>query len=130
MASDTVATFVAPATPPRTPKHALPLGAPCPNCSAALAGPWCQACGQSSDDFHRSLRKLVGEALEGVFEVDSRLWRTLPDLVLKPSRLTRRYLDGQRVAQIPPFRMFLIAVVIVFLAVSLGPHRKPVVDLS
>src|SRR6185437_13008709 len=120
MSSDTVATLTAsPAVQMRAPKHALPLGAPCPNCSTALAGPWCQACGQSSDDFHRSLRKLAGEALEGFFELDSRLWRTLPDLALKPARLTRRYLDGQRVAQIPPFRMFLIVVVIVFLAVSL-----------
>lgn len=120
----------APAVAARRPKHALPLGAPCPNCGTAIAGPWCQSCGQSSDDFHRSLRKLTAEALEGIFELDSRLWRTLPDLALRPARLTRRYLDGQRVAQIPPFRMFLIAVVIVFLAVSLGPHSKPVVDLG
>ena len=114
----------------RAPKHALPLGAPCPNCGTALAGPWCQACGQSSDDFHRSLRKLTAEAIEGVFELDSRLWRTLPDLVLHPARLTRRYLDGHRVAQIPPFRLFLIVVVLVFLAAGLGPPRKPIVNLG
>jgi hypothetical protein len=119
-----------PAVLARAPKHALPLGAPCPNCGTALAGPWCQACGQSSDDFHRSLRKLTAEAMEGIFELDSRLWRTLPDLALRPARLTRRYLDGHRVSQIPPFRMFLIVVVILFLAMSLGPHRKPVVELG
>ncbi len=124
-AIDSVPTVLA-----RAPKHALPLGAPCPNCGTALAGPWCQACGQSSDDFHRSLRKLAGEAIEGVFELDSRLWRTLPDLALHPARLTRRYLDGHRVAQIPPFRLFLIVVVLVFLAAGLGPPHKPVIDLG
>ena len=71
-----------------------------------------------------------GETLEGLFELDSRLWRTLPDLALRPARLTRRYLDGHRVAQIPPFRLFLIVVVLVFLAAGLGPPRKPVVDLA
>lgn len=132
MASETGAATVgnAPAVARRRPKHVLPLGAPCPNCATALAGPWCQACGQSSDDFHRSVRKLAGEAVEGVFEFDSRLWRTLPDLALRPARLTRRYLDGQRVAQIPPFRMFLVMVVIVFLAMGLAPHRTPIVDLG
>jgi hypothetical protein len=119
-----------PAVLARAPQHPLPIGAPCPNCGAALAGPWCQACGQSSDDFHRSLVKLAGETLEGLFELDSRLWRTLPDLVLDPARLTRRYLDGHRVAQIPPFRLFLIVVVLVFLAAGLGPPRKPIVDLG
>jgi hypothetical protein len=120
-----------PAVLTRAPKHVLPLGAPCPNCATALAGPWCQACGQSSDDFHRSLRKLAAEAVEGVFELDSRLWRTLPDLALHPARLTRGYLDGHRVAQIPPFRLFLIVVVLVFLAAGLGPPRRaPIVDLG
>ncbi len=109
-----------PAVLARAPQHPLPVGAPCPNCGTALAGPWCQACGQSSDDFHRSLVKLAGETLEGLFELDSRLWRTLPDLALRPARLTRRYLDGHRVAQIPPFRLFLIVVVLVFLAAGLG----------
>ena len=70
------------------------------------------------------------KTIEGVFELDSRLWRTLPDLVLHPARLTRRYLDGHRVAQIPPFRLFLIVVVLVFLAAGLGPPHKPVVDLG
>ncbi|HWF76886.1 MAG TPA: hypothetical protein VN694_06880 [Caulobacteraceae bacterium] len=66
MSSDTVATLTAsPAVQMRAPKHALPLGAPCPNCGTALAGPWRPACGQSSDDFHRSLRKLTAEAAEG-----------------------------------------------------------------
>ena len=120
----------APAARTRAAKHALPLGAACPNCGTGLAGPWCQACGQSSDDFHRSLPRLAREAVGDAFDIDGRIWRTLPDLALKPARLTRRYLDGQRVAQIPPFRLFLIVVVLVFLAVSLGPQKRPVFDLG
>ncbi|HXQ17717.1 MAG TPA: DUF3667 domain-containing protein [Caulobacteraceae bacterium] len=104
------------------PRHALPLGAPCPNCATPLAGPWCHACGQSSDDHHRSLARLTAEAIGGLIDVDSRLWRTLPDLCLRPARLTRAYLDGHRVSQIPPFRLFLVVIVLLFLAVSLEPN--------
>src|ERR1700722_10659758 len=112
------------------PTHALPLGAPCPNCATPLAGPWCHACGQSSDDHHRSLLRLTAEAIGGLIDIDSRLWRTLPDLCLRPARLTRAYLDGHRIGQIPPFRLFLIAVVLVFLAAGVEPQGKPVVQLN
>jgi hypothetical protein len=114
----------------RTPSHPLPLGAPCPNCETALAGPWCHACGQPAEDYHRSLLKLSREAIDGLFDVDGRLWRTLPNLCLRPARLTRDFLDGHRIGQIPPFRLFLIVVVLVFLAVGFEPHSKPVVQLN
>ena len=104
----------------RKPKHALPPGSPCPNCATALQGPWCHACGQSAEDFHRSLPRLAAEAVEGLFELDGRLWKTLPNLLFRPARLTRDYLDGHRAPQAPPFRLFLIVVVLVFLAAGTG----------
>jgi hypothetical protein len=110
--------------------HALPLGAPCPNCATPLAGAWCHACGQPAEDYHRSLLKLSREAIDGLFDLDGRLWRTLPDLCLKPARLTRGFLDGHRISQIPPFRLFLIVVVLVFLAAGFEPQGKPVVQLN
>jgi hypothetical protein len=111
----------------RTPAHTRPIGAPCPNCATSLMGPWCYHCGQSSEDFHRSLVKLAAEAIGGLFDFDSRFWRTVPDLCLRPARLTRAYLDGHRVVQVPPFRLFLVVVVIVFLVGSFGSHTKVIV---
>lgn len=110
----------------RKPKHALPVGTPCPNCATPLQGAWCHACGQSAEDFHRSLFRLAGEALEGLFEMDGRLWRTLPNLLFRPAKLTRDYLHGHRAPQAPPFRMFLIVVVLVFLAAGIGGAGKPI----
>jgi hypothetical protein len=104
----------------RRAKHALPLGAPCANCATPLAGPWCHACGQLGEDFHRSTFKLIGEAFEGVLHIDGRLWKTLPDLFLHPARLTRAYLDGHRAPQIPPLRLFLVVLLMVFFAAALG----------
>ncbi|MGZ8362959.1 MAG: DUF3667 domain-containing protein [Caulobacteraceae bacterium] len=91
-------------------------GAPCANCATPLQGPWCHACGQSGEDFHHSIWKLLIDGFESLFHADSRIWRTLPDLTLHPGRLTRSYLDGHRAPQVPPFRMFLIILLLVFFA--------------
>lgn len=108
----------------RKPKHTLPLGSPCPNCATPLQGPWCHRCGQAAEDFHRSLVRLAGEAVEGLFELDGRLWRTMPDLLFRPARLTREYLAGHRAPQAPPFRTFLIVVVVVFFTAGLGQAMR------
>jgi hypothetical protein len=99
--------------------HLLPPGSPCPNCGAVLAGEWCHACGQKAEDLQRSLRHLAAEALEGLTHFDSRLWRTLPRLAVDPAGLTRDFLAGRRASQLPPFRLYLIVVVIVFFSWSL-----------
>ncbi|HEY2050962.1 MAG TPA: DUF3667 domain-containing protein [Caulobacteraceae bacterium] len=105
--------------------HTAPPGSPCANCGAELFGPWCHACGQLGEDFHRSWIRLIGESVEGLVHMDGRIWRTLPDLVLRPGRLTRRYLDGHRAPQIPPLRLFLVVLLILFacgaLSASFGP---------
>jgi hypothetical protein len=60
------------------------------------------------------------EAIEGLTEVDGRVWNTLPRLALRPGKLTREYLEGHRASQIPPFRLFLIVLLIVFFAGGLN----------
>jgi hypothetical protein len=100
----------------RRPEHPLaPVGTPCANCGTPLSGPWCYACGQSAEDFHRSILRLLGEVVEGLLHMDGRLWRTLPDLLLRPGRLTCSYLEGHRAPQIPPLRLFLVVLLAIFL---------------
>jgi len=108
----------------RKPKHALPVGTPCPNCETPLEGPWCHQCGQKGEEFHRSIGHLAAEAFEGLTHFDGRFWTTVPDLILKPAKLTRGFLDGRRAPQIPPFRLFLVVVLLVFLAGGLGDNNK------
>jgi hypothetical protein len=105
---------------PRPAKHGLPVGAPCPNCGTALAGDYCYVCGQKAAEYHRSIWHLVAEAFEGLTHFDGRFWTTVPQLIARPGKLTRDYLDGHRAAQIPPFRLFLIALILVFFAGSLS----------
>lgn len=108
-------------------RHAAPLGTPCANCATPLQGPWCHACGQSGEDFHRSIVRLCGEAVEGLLHMDGRLWSTLPDLMARPGRLTRAYLEGHRAPQIPPLRLFLVVLLMIFLVGGLTGHRHKAV---
>jgi hypothetical protein len=109
--ADTIATEAK-----RAAKHSLPIGAPCPNCNTALAGAWCYNCGQRGEEYHRSIWRLAAEAIMGLFDLDGRIWQTFPRLILRPGKLTRDYLDGHRAVQVPPFRLFLIVLVLVFFA--------------
>lgn len=111
----------------RKPKHVRPAGSPCPNCGAVLLGPWRHACGQSAEELHRSVVRLVAEAFESFTHFDGRFWRTLP-LLFKPGQLTRTYIDGHRAGQIPPLRLFLVALLLVFFAGSLGSGSAGVID--
>ena len=86
----------------------------CANCEARLAGPWCHACGQHAGGTHRSVRHLAGEFVETFTHADSRLWRTLRRLAIAPAALTRDYLGGHRVSQIPPLRLLLVVLFVLF----------------
>jgi hypothetical protein len=95
--------------------HARPPGSPCFNCGAVLQGPWCHACGQLGEDYHRAAHHLLWEAFEGMFHADGRLWHTLPRLLVHPAALTRDYLAGKRASQVPPLRVFFVVLLLVFL---------------
>jgi hypothetical protein len=111
---------------PRPHKHELESGAVCANCGAVLQGPFCHLCGQDSDRHKRSIRHLLFEAMEGMFELDGRLWRTVPALFFRPGRLARDYIEGRIVRHVPPFRMFLVALVLFIFAAEYATHQSTV----
>jgi hypothetical protein len=107
------------------PNIVAPERATCANCGAVLAGHFCHDCGQSAEDFERSIGSLFAETVAHLFHADGRMVRTVPLLVANPARLTRTYLAGQRASQSPPLRLFLVVVLLFFLAGSLGEMAHP-----
>lgn len=96
-------------------QHAdIPVGTPCANCETPLQGPHCHVCGQLAEDFHKSIWKLTVEAVESLLHLDGRLFSTLPNLIRRPGKLTRDYMEGKRASQVAPFRMFLVILLIAF----------------
>ena len=96
----------------------LPDGV-CQNCETELEGPVCHNCGQVDDTYHRSAGALVRQIIDGFINLDGRVARTLPRLMVRPGRVSRDYLSGKRARFIPPFRLYIVASLLMFLVAGL-----------
>lgn len=92
----------------------------CTNCATPLTGQYCANCGQRDKGRVISLWQLLRDLVGDLFEVDSRVWRTLWPLVFNPGRLTTEYLRGRRVHYTPPLRLYLVTSLLFFLVVFFG----------
>jgi hypothetical protein len=107
----------------RRKKHAFEgVGKPCANCGTVLEGPYCHACGQNADNHKRSIGHLIWEAIEGMFHLDGRLALTLPALFFQPGKLANDYMEGRIVRHVPPFRTFLVALLLFIFAAEHAIH--------
>ena len=93
-------------------------GRDCQNCNAVLQGPFCHVCGQPELTPVRAVLALGGDAFDYLFDVDSRLMRTLRDLFFRPGRLTEAYLRGQRMSFVRPLRTYIVISALLFVVVS------------
>ena len=98
-----------PAPPPEAPPQV-----PCRNCGAPLLGGHCYACGQPVKGLVRPLGNLFGDLLDSVFNVDTRILRTIPPLFAKPGFLTNEYFAGRQVRYVTPVRLFFFLAIITF----------------
>ena len=67
--------------------------------------------------------QFVHQIIESVTHADSRLWRTMKLLWLRPGQLTLEYIEGRRVSFLPPVRLYFVFSVIFFALVSLSRPR-------
>lgn len=96
----------------------------CLNCGTTLSGQYCGNCGQRARTKLISIWQLLREAFGDLLELDSRLWRTLILLAVRPGKLTRDYLEGQRARFMPPFRTYLVLSIVFFLVAFFDPKEE------
>ena len=85
----------------------------CLNCGTKLNGPYCSACGQKAH-VHRSVRAFFQDFVQGLFNFEGKIWRTLPMLAWRPGEMTRRYIAGERARYISPVALYLFTVFAMF----------------
>lgn len=96
----------------------------CLNCGSTLSGQYCGNCGQRAQTRLISIWQLLREAFGDLLELDSRLWRTLIPLTIRPGKLTRDYLEGRRARFMPPFRTYLVLSIVFFLVAFFDPKEE------
>lgn len=101
----------------------------CRNCGVVLHGPHCHACGQPVKGLVRPLGNLFGDVLDSVFDLDTRVFRTLPPLFAKPGFLTREYFAGRQIRYVTPFRLFFFLAVVAFFVAQLA-FDAPTINLG
>jgi hypothetical protein len=87
----------------------------CQNCGAPLYGEHCHVCGQPRRGLLRHLGSLVGDVVEALFNLDGRVVRTLPPLLLRPGFLPLEYFAGHRVRYVSPVRLFMFLCIATFI---------------
>lgn len=97
---------------------------PCTNCGDPTPGNFCRNCGQRKVEVQVSLTRMLMEALDDQFSLNSALPRTVGALFFRPGHLTREYMNGRIARYIPPFRLYLVASVAFFVVVSMLPEMR------
>ncbi len=92
----------------------------CENCGAPLQGHWCAQCGQPAIDYRRSFRHVIADLLDEFLNWDSKFFRSIALLLVKPWKLTNEFLAGHRVRYVNPLRLYLLASILFFFAVNYG----------
>jgi len=91
----------------------------CPNCSTPLSRRYCPQCGQKVADVNPTMHDLVHEVTHEFLHFDSKIFRTVTLLLLKPGVLTREYVEGRRARYVSPLRLYLVFSVMYFAAAAL-----------
>ena len=92
----------------------------CPNCGSNRPDRYCSHCGQNDRDYMRGLWSVMYEFFREMFEVDSRLFRTLKSLLFKPGHLSSEFTRNRRAAYMSPVRLYLFTSFLFFLVLSIS----------
>ncbi len=102
----------------------MPPTAHCLNCEAELGGPFCARCGQRHQEPDRGLFEVVADLVSEAFEADGRLHRTAVPFFLRPGELTAEWMSGKRARFTAPPRIFIFALFVGFVGVSVAADRR------
>ncbi len=102
------------ATIPRRPVSEVSIDL-CPNCGAALAGPYCSQCGQKRIDEHEyALGHFLSHSLHDLTHLDAKVLGSIVPLLFRPGKVTLDYLEGRRGPYLRPLQTFIIINIIFF----------------
>ncbi|HEX4456627.1 MAG TPA: DUF3667 domain-containing protein [Polyangia bacterium] len=118
------------AATPTPSENSRPALGHCLNCERPVSDNFCAHCGQENSDYRVSLKRLLGDLFEELFQLEARVWRSLAHLFRHPGRLTADYNAGRRVRYTSPLRLYLMASVSYFFVATVLPTTKSDVQID
>jgi hypothetical protein len=92
----------------------------CENCGEPLLGGHCYSCGQPTKGLVRHFSSILGDFMDSVIGLDSRIVRTIGPLFLRPGWLSTEYFAGRRVRFVSPVRLFVFLSLMAFFAARMS----------
>ncbi|MGB3149061.1 MAG: DUF3667 domain-containing protein [Maribacter sp.] len=97
-------------------------GVECLNCGHPLeiSDKYCPICSQANSTKKPTIKDFFEEFFSNIISYDSKLFKTLAALLLRPGRITKDYIAGKRVSYTNPFRFLLSLAIIYFLLMGIS----------
>lgn len=96
----------------------------CLNCNYVVENRFCSNCGQENIDTRKSFHHLFIHFFEDLTHYENAFWRTIKNLILRPSSLTKEYLSGKRMSYLAPVRLYIFISFVTFFLLSVIPNSS------
>ncbi len=105
-------------------KSSLRKDKTCLNCRHVVAERFCPNCGQENTDTRKTFHHLFIHFFEDLTHYENAFWKTIKNLLFKPSSLSKEYLSGKRLSYLAPVRLYIFISFVTFLIVTLFPNQE------
>jgi len=105
-------------------KSALRKDKTCLNCKHVVDQRFCPNCGQENTDSRKTFHHLFIHFFEDLTHYENAFWRTIRNLLFKPSALTKEYLSGKRLSYLAPVRLYIFISFITFFLITVIPDGE------
>lgn len=95
----------------------------CLNCRFVVEQKFCPNCGQENTDTRKSFHHLFVHFFEDLTHYENAFWRTIKNLLFRPSSLTKEYLSGKRLSYLAPVRLYIFISFLTFFILTLLPSN-------
>ncbi len=96
----------------------------CLNCRHVVENKFCPNCGQENSDTRKTFHHLFIHFFEDLTHYENAFWRTIKNLLFKPSALTKEYLSGKRLSYLAPVRLYIFISFLTFFLLSVLPGKS------
>ncbi|MBF4518267.1 DUF3667 domain-containing protein [Flavobacterium sp. ANB] len=95
----------------------------CLNCRHVVEQKFCPNCGQENTDSRKTFHHLFIHFFEDLTHYENAFWKTIKNLLFKPSTLTKEYLSGKRLSYLAPVRLYIFISFVTFLLIAFFPSK-------
>jgi hypothetical protein len=96
----------------------------CLNCRHVVEQRFCPNCGQENTESRKTFHHLFIHFFEDLTHYENAFWRTIKNLLFKPSSLTKEYLSGKRLSYLAPVRLYIFISFITFFLITVIPNSE------